>query len=46
VGLEVDSRRADAVAELSRGIWPEAAIVIVDDLSRRPRVVEIRGEIP
>ena len=45
-GLEGDSRRADAVAELSRGIWPEAAIVIVDDLSRRPRVVEIRGEIP
>ena len=46
VGLEVDSRRADAVAEISRRVWPEAAIVIVDDLSRRPRVVEIRGEIP
>jgi release factor glutamine methyltransferase len=45
VGLEVDSRRADAVAELSRGIWPAAAIVIVDDLSHRPRVVEIRGEV-
>ncbi|MGD0449261.1 MAG: peptide chain release factor N(5)-glutamine methyltransferase [Candidatus Dormibacteria bacterium] len=46
VGLEVDSRRADAVAELSRGIWPEAAIVIVNDLARRPRVVEIRGGLP
>ena len=45
VGLEVDSRRAAAVAELARGIWPEAAIVIVADLSRRPRVVEIRGEV-
>ena len=46
VGLEVDSRRAAAVAELSRGLWPEAVIVIVDDLARRPRVVEIRGELP
>jgi release factor glutamine methyltransferase len=46
VGLEVDSRRAAAVAELSRGLWPEAVIVIVDDLTRRPRVVEIRGEVP
>ncbi len=45
VGLEVDSRRADAVAEISRRVWPEAAIVIVDDLTRRPRVVEIRSEI-
>jgi release factor glutamine methyltransferase len=45
VGLEVDSRRAAAVAELSRGLWPGAAIVIVDDLARRPRVVEIRGEV-
>jgi release factor glutamine methyltransferase len=45
VGLEVDSRRADAVAEISRRVWPEAAIVIVDDLTHRPRVVEIRSEI-
>jgi release factor glutamine methyltransferase len=45
VGLEVDSRRAAAVAELARGIWPAAAIVIVADLARRPRVVEIRGEV-
>jgi release factor glutamine methyltransferase len=44
MGLEVDSRRADAVAELARGIWPEAAIVTVEDLTHRPRVVEIRGE--
>jgi release factor glutamine methyltransferase len=44
MGLEVDSRRADAVAELARGIWPEAAILTVEDLAHRPRVVEIRGE--
>jgi release factor glutamine methyltransferase len=46
MGLEVDSRRAAAVTELARGIWPEAGIVIVQDLAHRPRVVEIRGERP
>jgi release factor glutamine methyltransferase len=42
LGLEVDSRRADAVAALAQRSWPGAAITITDDLSRRPRVVEIR----
>jgi release factor glutamine methyltransferase len=46
VGLEVDSRRAEAVVALSRDLWPAASIVIVDDLARHPRVVEIRGEVP
>ena len=43
-GLEVDSRRDAAVAELARGIWPEAVIDIVADLAHRPRVVEVRPE--
>lgn len=42
VGLEVDVRRSEAVADLARAVWPGAGVGIVDDLSRRPRVVEIR----
>ena len=42
LGLEVDSRRADAVASLARATWPGAAVSIAEDLSRRPRVVEVR----
>jgi len=46
VGLEVDSRRAPAVADLARSLWPEAAVGIVDDLAGRPRVVEVRIGAP
>jgi release factor glutamine methyltransferase len=41
VGLEVDSRRADAVAGLARAAWPGAPVTVVDDLARRPRVVTV-----
>jgi release factor glutamine methyltransferase len=46
VGLEVDSRRADAVAGLARDLWPASSVGIVDDLARRPRVVEVRLGAP
>ena len=46
VGVEVDSRRAVAVAGLARTVWPEASIGIVDDLARRPRVVEVQPGAP
>jgi release factor glutamine methyltransferase len=42
VGVEVDSRRAEAVAGIARSLWPGAAVSVTDDLSRRPRVVEVR----
>jgi len=42
VGVEVDTRRAGAVAELAAHVWPGAQVALVDDLSHRPRVVEIR----
>jgi len=42
VGVEVDNRRAGAVAELAGHVWPDAQVSLVDDLSHRPRVVEIR----
>ncbi len=46
IGLEVDSRREAAVAGLARELWPEAAIDVVADLAGRPRVVEVRPELP
>jgi release factor glutamine methyltransferase len=42
VGLEVDSRRATAVAGIAGALWPEAGVSITADLAGRPRVVEIR----
>ena len=41
VGVEVDSRRAIAVTELARAVWPTAAISVSRDLAGRPRVVEV-----
>lgn len=46
VGLEVDSRRAAAVAEIAGSLWPEAAVSIAADLAGRPRVVEVRLGAP
>jgi release factor glutamine methyltransferase len=44
LGVEVDSRRADQVAALARATWPAAVVTIVDDLSHRPRVVEVHHD--
>lgn len=46
IGVEVDSRRADPVAGLARALWPAASVAVVDDLTRRPRVVTVRVEPP
>jgi release factor glutamine methyltransferase len=46
LGVEVDSRRADPVAGLARALWPAASVAVIDDLARRPRVVEVRREAP
>jgi release factor glutamine methyltransferase len=42
IGLEIDSRRADAVRDLARTTWPYAEIAVSPDLSGRPRVLEVR----
>jgi len=40
VALEVDPRRAERVAALVAGSWPQAAVRRVEDLTGRDRVVE------
>jgi release factor glutamine methyltransferase len=46
LGLEVDSRRAAAVAALAGELWPHAVIGVIEDPAGRPRVVEVRTGEP